>query len=52
MLVIKIRAISSRQNEEEILNKAISEIDDFRVIQKVNLVPYDKANYMLYLERK
>ncbi len=52
LLVIKIRAISSRQNEEEILNKAISEIDDFRVIQKVNLVPYDKANYMLYLERK
>jgi len=52
MLVVKIRAISSRQNEDEILNKAISEIKDFRVVQKVNLVPYDKANYMLYLERK
>ena len=52
LLVIKIRAISSRQNEDDILNKAISEIKGFEVVQKVSLVPYDKANYMLYLERK
>lgn len=52
MLVVKIRAISSRHDEDKILNSAIREIEHFRVIQKVNLAPYDKANYMLYLERK
>lgn len=52
LLVVKIRAISSRSDEEQILNSAIREIRNFKVLQKVNLVPYDKANYMIYLERQ
>lgn len=51
ILIIKVRAISSRKKEREILEDSIKEIEDFRVKQIVDLKPYDKANYLLYLER-
>lgn len=52
MLVLKIRAISSRGNERDILQEEISKIDGFRVIDTVDLSPFSKSNYMIRLRRK
>ncbi|MGC8505829.1 MAG: fibrillarin-like rRNA/tRNA 2'-O-methyltransferase [Thermoplasmata archaeon] len=51
LLVMKIRSITSRGSDTEILKKSISEINAFSVKQIVDLKPYSVGNYMLYLER-
>lgn len=51
ILIIKARAISSRKKEKEILEDSLGAIKEFKVKQVVDLTPYDKANYLLYLER-
>ncbi len=51
LLVMKIRSITSRGSDPEILKKSISGIKGFSVKQIVDLKPYSVGNYMLYLER-
>ena len=52
LLILKIRAISSKGNEEDILKTETGKIEGFSTMQVINLNPYSKANYMLYLKRK
>ncbi len=51
MLVIKVRAISSKGSEKDILLKEASKISGFRVIETIDLSPYSRSNYMLRLRR-
>ena len=51
ILVIKVRAISARQNEKEIVQNSIKGIKNFRVKEIIDLKPFDKSNYLVYLER-
>jgi fibrillarin-like pre-rRNA processing protein len=51
LLVLKIRAISSKGHERDILQEAISRIEGFRVLETVDLSPFSKSNYMLRLKR-
>lgn len=51
ILIIKMRAISSRLSEKQILNSSLEQIDGFRVRDVINLKPFHKAHYFVYLER-
>ena len=52
ILIIKVRAISARQNEKEIVKNSIKGINGFRVMEIIDLKPFDKSNYLVYLERQ
>lgn len=51
MLVVKIRAISSRGRERDILSQEASKIKGFKVLETIDLSPYSKSNYLLRLRR-
>lgn len=51
LLVLKLRAISSRLSEKQILNTSLEQISGFRVKQVLNLKPYHRAHYLIYVER-
>lgn len=51
ILILKAKAITSKKKEREILDQAIGEIEDFKVKEIIDLRPYDKANYLIYMER-
>ncbi|HKJ97145.1 MAG TPA: fibrillarin-like rRNA/tRNA 2'-O-methyltransferase [Thermoplasmataceae archaeon] len=51
ILILKMRAISSRLSEKQILNRSLEEIEGFRVKEVINLKPFHKAHYFIYLER-
>ncbi|MCL5802360.1 MAG: fibrillarin-like rRNA/tRNA 2'-O-methyltransferase [Thermoplasmataceae archaeon] len=51
ILIIKVRAISARQNDREIVQNSIKGIKSFRVGEIIDLKPYDKSNYLVYMER-
>lgn len=51
VLILKAKAITSRKKDKDILDQAISEIEGFRVKEVIDLRPYDKANYLIYMER-
>lgn len=51
MLILKIRSISGKGTEEEILKREMAKIDGFRPVEVVNLHPYSKANYLIRLRR-
>lgn len=51
ILILKLRAITSRLSEKQILNRALEEIEGFRIKEVINLKPYHKAHYLVYLER-
>ncbi len=50
-LVLKARSISAKKSEREVLRENISRINDFRVVQVVDLQPYDISNYLILLRR-
>ncbi len=52
ILILKARSISARKSEKEILSENIARIKDFRVLQKIDLKPYDLSNYLLLMKRK
>jgi len=52
ILIIKVRAISARQNEKDIVRNSIKGIKDFKVLDILDLKPFDKSNYLVYLERQ
>jgi fibrillarin-like pre-rRNA processing protein len=47
LLVVKIRAISSRMKKEDILKSQIEKLENFRVDQVIPLEPYSIDNYMI-----
>ncbi len=51
MLILKIRSISGKGSEEEILRREMAKIENFRALEVVNLQPYSKANYLIRLKR-
>ncbi len=51
MLILKIRSISGKGSEEEILKREMAKIENFRPLEVVNLQPYSKANYLIRLKR-
>ena len=51
ILILKMRAISSRLSEKQILNRSLEEIEGFRVKEVINLKPFHKAHYLIYMER-
>lgn len=51
ILILKMRAISSRMSEKQILNSSLEEIEGFRVKEVLNLKPFHKAHYLIYMER-
>ncbi len=51
ILVLKLRAISSKGRERDILQEEISKIEGFRVLETVDLSPFSKSNYMLRMKR-
>ncbi len=51
MLILKIRSISGKGSEDEILKREIAKIDDFRPVEVINLHPYSKANYLIRLKK-
>ena len=51
MLILKIRSISGKGSEEEILKREMVKIENFRPLEVVNLQPYSKANYLIRLKR-
>jgi fibrillarin-like pre-rRNA processing protein len=51
LLVMKIRSITSKGSDPEILKRSISGLKRFSVKQIVDLRPYSIGNYMVYLER-
>ncbi len=51
MLILKIRSISGKGTEEEILRREMAKIEDFKPVEVVNLNPYSKANYLIRLKK-
>lgn len=51
ILILKIRAITSKHSEKQILNTSLEQIREFRVKEVINLKPYHKAHYLVYCER-
>lgn len=51
ILILKMRAITSRMSEKQILNRALEEIEGFRIKEVINLKPFHKAHYLIYMER-
>ncbi|MCL4419840.1 fibrillarin-like rRNA/tRNA 2'-O-methyltransferase [Patescibacteria group bacterium] len=52
ILIIKVRAISSRQNEKDIVRNSIKGVKGFKVLEIIDLKPFDKSNYLVYMERQ
>ncbi|MEM3675554.1 MAG: fibrillarin-like rRNA/tRNA 2'-O-methyltransferase [Thermoplasmataceae archaeon] len=48
-LIIKVKAITSRMKERDVLKMELEKITSFAVKQIINLSPYSKANYMVVL---
>ncbi len=51
MLILKIRSISGKGAEEEILRREVAKIEGFRPVEIINLQPYSKANYLIRLKK-
>lgn len=51
VLILKIRSISGKGSEEEIMRREIAKIEGFRPMEVVNLLPYSKANYLIRLKK-
>lgn len=51
MLILKIRSISGKGEENEILNRELAKIENFRPVEVINLNPYSKANFLIRLRR-
>ncbi|MEM0139232.1 MAG: fibrillarin-like rRNA/tRNA 2'-O-methyltransferase, partial [Ferroplasma sp.] len=51
ILIIKIRAISSSRSDEHILKASLKKINGFKIINIIDLKPYDIGNYFVYMER-
>ncbi len=51
ILVLKIRAISSRKSEKQILNESLEDIKSYRIKEVVNLKPFHKSHYLIYMNR-
>lgn len=51
VLVLKTRSISSRVSESNLLKDSVSRIEGFKVLDVVDLKPYDQSNYMVFLSR-
>ena len=49
ILIIKVRAVTSRKGNEEVLKSQLEGIDNYRVRQLVDLSPYSIANYLVVL---
>ena len=49
LLVIKVRAVTSRKDKNEVLRSQLENIENFNVRQLVDLSPYSIANYMAVL---
>lgn len=52
LLVVKLRSISSKKKESVILRESTNQIDDFEVLQDIDLSPYDISSHMLLLKRR
>lgn len=51
ILILKIRSISGKGEEEAILREELGKIENFKTVEVVNLNPYSKANYLIRLKR-
>lgn len=51
VLILKIRAISSRMSEKQILNESLENIKGYRIKEVINLKPFHKAHYLIYLQK-
>lgn len=51
ILILKIRAITSKQSEKQILNTSLEQIKGLRVREVINLKPFHRAHYLVYCER-
>ncbi|AAT43797.1 fibrillarin-like rRNA/tRNA 2'-O-methyltransferase [Picrophilus oshimae] len=51
ILIIKIKAISSKEPEKKILKETISSIRKYNIKEIIDLRPYDIGNYLVYMER-
>ncbi|SMD31136.1 fibrillarin-like rRNA/tRNA 2'-O-methyltransferase [Picrophilus oshimae] len=51
ILIIKIKAISSKDPEKKILKETISSIRKYNIKEIIDLRPYDIGNYLVYMER-
>lgn len=52
ILILKTRAISSRMSEKQILNETLENIRGFRIREVINLKPFHKSHYLIYLEKQ
>ncbi len=51
LLILKIRSISGRGDQETILKNELKKIELFKPVEVVNLDPYSKANYFIRLRK-
>lgn len=51
MLILKIRSISGKGDQETILRNELKKIEGFRPVEVINLNPYSKANYFIRLRK-
>lgn len=51
MLVLKIRSISGKGSEQDILWRELAKVEGFRPLEVINLHPYSKANYLIRLKK-
>ncbi len=51
MLILKLKSISSRKNERFILNNAIRNIKNFKIMEIIDLRPFDSGNFLLSMVR-
>ncbi len=49
ILIVKVRAVTSRRGNEDILKSQLEGIENYRVKQLVDLSPYSIANYLAVL---
>ena len=51
ILILKINAISSKGKEHDILQTNLHMIPHFKILDIIDLRPYSKANYFVFLQR-
>ncbi|MCW6169281.1 MAG: fibrillarin-like rRNA/tRNA 2'-O-methyltransferase [Thermoplasmatales archaeon] len=51
ILILKINAISSKGKEHEILETNLRMIPHFKILDIIDLRPYSKANYFVFMQR-
>ena len=50
LLIIKTRSIDTTKNPKDIIHEEMNKLKDFRIIQKIDLYPYDKDHAMVIAE--